>query len=127
MEEERTVGTKSLQEIQGIGKGLKDKDELPGVKSKASAQAVEGGFRDAEMFTEGKDGMEAPGKPSIKKRDYKSQGKGGMRDEYGEDESVGLTAGRALKRGDGNPVTGYIPLVIGDKIPEIRAVEGEGG
>lgn len=126
MNEEGSVGMKSYEEIQVIGKRLKAEDELSGIKSKASAQTIEGRFGNAEMVTERKNRLETSGEPGIKKRDYKSEGEGGMGDKDEEEEGMGLMTGSALKRGNGYRVAAYISLVIGDKISEIRAVEGEG-
>ena len=74
MNEEGSVGMKSYEEIQVIGKRLKAEDELSGIKSKASAQTIEGRFGNAEMVTERKNRLETSGEPGIKKRDYKSEG-----------------------------------------------------
>ena len=41
--------------------------QLSNARGKAFSEAVEGGFGNAEMLTEGKDGGELPGKPGIKK------------------------------------------------------------
>lgn len=50
-----------------------------------------------------------------------------MRDEDGEKKRVGLMAGSTYKGAYRNPAAENSPLVIGDKIPVIRAIEGKGG
>ena len=67
MKDEGSGGPEELQEIEVVRKGLEDANKLFGVQGKAFSEAVEGGFGNAEMLTEGKEGGELPGKPGIKK------------------------------------------------------------
>lgn len=119
-------GAQELQEIKGIRKGLDDSEEFFGIQGQTFSEAVERGFGYTEMLTEGSDRRKAPSEPGIKKRDDKGEGEGGMRDKDGEEKRVRLMAGSAFKRTYGNPMTKDRVLVIGDKIPVIRAIEGEG-
>lgn len=74
--------------IQGVHKSL-------GIQDKAPSDPVVGTLGNAEVFAEGRDAGELPCDPCVKEGKEESKAERGERNDHGQEEGMGMAAGRA--------------------------------